>query len=169
MITSITRASRAIPIMRVRARCCVPFGLMPVTAAMAVMMTARPSHTSQVMIPCYRIRPCLGVQSSIRRGCGNSVKRFSGGTPERVPSELHRVDRGPCSSCARTIENHRFRRAITATIAFAHRGHVCPVVPNRWPTGRGSGCRTTRARATLTHAHRVSACRANAWAGSYAL
>jgi hypothetical protein len=44
-----TRKNRATPIMRVRATCLVPFGLMPVTAAAAVTSTARPSHASQVM------------------------------------------------------------------------------------------------------------------------
>ena len=43
------RTNRAMPIMRVRATCRVPFGLMPVRAAIATMMTAMTSHESQVM------------------------------------------------------------------------------------------------------------------------
>ena len=49
MMTIARRASRAIPIIRVRATCRVPFGLMPVTAATAVMSTARTSQTIHVM------------------------------------------------------------------------------------------------------------------------
>jgi hypothetical protein len=40
---------RATPMRRVCATCRVPFGLIPVTAATAVMSTARPSHASQLM------------------------------------------------------------------------------------------------------------------------
>ncbi len=43
------RTSRAMPIIRVRATCRVPFGLIPVRAAIATMMTAMTSHESQVM------------------------------------------------------------------------------------------------------------------------
>ena len=49
MMTITHRASRAMPIRRVWATGRVPFDLKPVTAAKAVMMTARPSHASQVM------------------------------------------------------------------------------------------------------------------------
>jgi len=49
MMTTARRTSRATPISRVRATCRVPFGLIPVRAAMAVMSTARPSHPSQLM------------------------------------------------------------------------------------------------------------------------
>lgn len=49
MMTSAKRASRATPISRVRATWRVPRGSMPVTAATAVMRTARPSHASQLM------------------------------------------------------------------------------------------------------------------------
>jgi hypothetical protein len=49
MITTSKRTSRATPIRRVLATCRVPFGLMPVTAATAVMSTARPSHANQLM------------------------------------------------------------------------------------------------------------------------
>ena len=47
MPAMITRANRAIPIIRVWATGLVLFGLMPVTAATAAMMTARPSKKSQ--------------------------------------------------------------------------------------------------------------------------
>ena len=57
MMTIARRASRPIPIMRVWATCRVPFGLMPLTAAIAAMITARASQTSQFMIPCrYKTR-----------------------------------------------------------------------------------------------------------------
>lgn len=48
MRTIATRATRATPISRVPATWRVPFGLMPVIAATAVMTTARISHVSQV-------------------------------------------------------------------------------------------------------------------------
>jgi hypothetical protein len=51
----IHRASRAMPIRRVCATGRVPFALMPVTAAKAVMMTATPSHASQVMAGMLRL------------------------------------------------------------------------------------------------------------------
>jgi len=49
MMTSTTRTSRAIPIRRVPATCRVPLGLKPVTAATAVINTARASHPNQLM------------------------------------------------------------------------------------------------------------------------
>src|SRR6185295_17165363 len=51
----IRRAIRATLIRRVWATCRVPFALMPVTAATAVMMTARPSHPSQVIRTLHRL------------------------------------------------------------------------------------------------------------------
>ena len=48
MITMKIRNSRAIPIMLVCATCLVPFGLTPVMAATAAMITARTSQVSQV-------------------------------------------------------------------------------------------------------------------------
>jgi hypothetical protein len=56
MIAIATSASRAIPIMLVCATWRVPFGLMPVTAAIPATITASPSHASQVMLACYRKR-----------------------------------------------------------------------------------------------------------------
>jgi cytochrome b562 len=49
MITMNNRKSRAIPIMLVWATCLVPFGLTPVMAATAAMITARTSQVSQVI------------------------------------------------------------------------------------------------------------------------
>ncbi len=57
MMTIASRAIRPIPIMRVWATGRVPFGLRPVTAATAAMITARPSQTSQFMTRSrYKIR-----------------------------------------------------------------------------------------------------------------
>src|SRR5689334_12553702 len=56
-MTTARRANRAIVIMRVWARCCEPFGLMPVTAATAVMRAAMMSQLSQVMGSSLGSRP----------------------------------------------------------------------------------------------------------------
>src|SRR5437588_12132933 len=53
MMMRATSTRRAIPIKRVEATGRAPVGCMPVTAATAAMMTARASHTSQVMDPAY--------------------------------------------------------------------------------------------------------------------
>jgi len=49
MMRTARSASRAIHIKLVWATCRVPFGLMPVTAKMTVMITARPSHPNQLI------------------------------------------------------------------------------------------------------------------------
>ncbi|MGD1152632.1 MAG: hypothetical protein ABR911_07140 [Syntrophales bacterium] len=49
MMRTAKSASRAIHIKRVWATCRVPLGLMPVTAKMPVMITARPSHPNQLI------------------------------------------------------------------------------------------------------------------------
>src|SRR6476619_7350279 len=63
-----SRTTRATPIMLVRATCRVPFGLMPVTAAIAVTRAARISQVYQLMPEgLTRSAPsCLAAQTDDR-------------------------------------------------------------------------------------------------------
>lgn len=78
MMMSSKRASRATPIRRVRATCRVPFGLMPVMAATAVMSTASPSHAGQPMT-----NYSIPVGSTLRTHVGESCSpdRFAPVSP----------------------------------------------------------------------------------------
>jgi hypothetical protein len=67
----IRRTKRATPISRVRATGLVPFGFIPVTAAMMPITTARPSQNSQLMR--------ASVQESRQRGAGVRLPMMSGG------------------------------------------------------------------------------------------
>lgn len=60
MITMMTRQIRPIPIIRECATGRVPFGLIPVTAAIAVISTANPNQTIQLMPEAAtRVEPVL--------------------------------------------------------------------------------------------------------------
>ena len=81
MITITARATRPTAIIRVWATGRVPLGLMPVTAAMAAMTTAMPSHTNQFMIQlATRCAPAeLGASARL---CNSGSLRL------HAPSEL---------------------------------------------------------------------------------
>ena len=59
----------------------------------------------------------------------SSCEEESAGTKARLGGR-GRAHRPVCSFCARTIDNHRFPSVTTATIGFAHRGHVWSFVAN---------------------------------------
>lgn len=73
MIAIPMRATRPMAIKRVWATGRVPFGLMPVTAAMPAMTTAIPSHANQFMIrPATRCGPGRGTWRQYGVTPGNS-------------------------------------------------------------------------------------------------
>ncbi len=93
MMTISSRMSRAAPIRLVRATCRVPFGLMPLTAAMAVMRTAGPSHANQLMqTTAYNVdllfRKGAWLFGAGQKSQARAAERFNLGSFSRSPFGL---------------------------------------------------------------------------------